>query len=429
MSSTVTAQRSRGRGADPWPDRAVAIALPPEESVPVAAELREAGFTVIDRRATPTSSRRSSTSTSRRRRRDPRRRDRLRHVARVLRAAPRRRSRHPGPDGRLAADARSTGSPRRRGRRGRVLHPPLLRRVAPLARRGDVHPQPDRRRRQPARSCRAARSRPTAGRAARRSIAVFNPKGGVGKTTIATNLAVGAPDAQGPERPAARRRHRHRPRHDVARHDEVRTVVDSWRDEADGGPVEIPRRSRRRAPLRPPGRLADVVAAAHRGPRPRSRRRHRSSRARRGFDSSSSTCTRPTARSTRRSSSPPTASSCRSRPDVPAIRAAVQLRDVASELGIRERLALVINRANSGVGVADMERTVGMPALALHPVGWPALRPRRERGPDRHRDVPQREDHARTSMPSPTGSWAPPSRPRPEAGVRAVQPREGPRRV
>jgi Flp pilus assembly CpaE family ATPase len=27
-------------------------------------------------------------------------------------------------------------------------------------------------------------------------------------------------------------------------------------------------------------------------------------------------------------------------------------------------LALVINRANSGVGVADMERTVGMPALA-----------------------------------------------------------------
>ena len=52
-------------------------------------------------------------------------------------------------------------------------------------------------------------------------------------------------------------------------------------------------------------------------------------------------------------------------PDVPAIRAAVQLRDVAVGLGCRERLAMVVNRANSGVSVADMERTVGMPALAL----------------------------------------------------------------
>jgi Flp pilus assembly CpaE family ATPase len=52
-------------------------------------------------------------------------------------------------------------------------------------------------------------------------------------------------------------------------------------------------------------------------------------------------------------------------PDVPAIRAAVQLTDYAVELGVRERLALVINRANSGVGVADIERTVGMPSIAL----------------------------------------------------------------
>jgi MinD-like ATPase involved in chromosome partitioning or flagellar assembly len=51
-------------------------------------------------------------------------------------------------------------------------------------------------------------------------------------------------------------------------------------------------------------------------------------------------------------------------PDVPAIRAAVQFREVAVELDIRERLAMVVNRANSGVSVADMERTVGMPALA-----------------------------------------------------------------
>jgi Flp pilus assembly CpaE family ATPase len=34
------------------------------------------------------------------------------------------------------------------------------------------------------------------------------------------------------------------------------------------------------------------------------------------------------------------------------------------ELEIRDRLAMVVNRANSGVSVADMERTVGMPALA-----------------------------------------------------------------
>jgi Flp pilus assembly CpaE family ATPase len=37
---------------------------------------------------------------------------------------------------------------------------------------------------------------------------------------------------------------------------------------------------------------------------------------------------------------------------------------VGSELGFRDKLALVINRANSGVSVADMERTVGMPSFA-----------------------------------------------------------------
>jgi pilus assembly protein CpaE len=52
-------------------------------------------------------------------------------------------------------------------------------------------------------------------------------------------------------------------------------------------------------------------------------------------------------------------------PDVPALRAAVQLREVAGELGFRDKLALVINRANSGVSVDDVERTVGMPPLAM----------------------------------------------------------------
>ncbi len=52
-------------------------------------------------------------------------------------------------------------------------------------------------------------------------------------------------------------------------------------------------------------------------------------------------------------------------PDVPALRAGVQLSGLATELGLRDKLAMVVNRANSGVSVADMERTVGMPALAL----------------------------------------------------------------
>ena len=51
-------------------------------------------------------------------------------------------------------------------------------------------------------------------------------------------------------------------------------------------------------------------------------------------------------------------------PDLPAMRAAIQLKEVAVEVGVRDRLAMVINRANSGVGVADVEQTVGLPAIA-----------------------------------------------------------------
>ncbi|HXG26062.1 MAG TPA: AAA family ATPase [Candidatus Binatia bacterium] len=51
-------------------------------------------------------------------------------------------------------------------------------------------------------------------------------------------------------------------------------------------------------------------------------------------------------------------------PDLPAMRAAIQLKDVAAEVGVRDRLAMVVNRANSGVTVADMEATVGLPMLA-----------------------------------------------------------------
>jgi pilus assembly protein CpaE len=51
-------------------------------------------------------------------------------------------------------------------------------------------------------------------------------------------------------------------------------------------------------------------------------------------------------------------------PDLPAMRAAIQLKDVAAEIGVRDRLVMIINRANSGVTVADMEATVGLAATA-----------------------------------------------------------------
>jgi pilus assembly protein CpaE len=51
-------------------------------------------------------------------------------------------------------------------------------------------------------------------------------------------------------------------------------------------------------------------------------------------------------------------------PDVPCIRAAVQFRELAVELEIRDRLVMVINRANSGVAAGDVERVVAIPAIA-----------------------------------------------------------------
>jgi MinD-like ATPase involved in chromosome partitioning or flagellar assembly len=195
-------------------------------------------------------------------------------------------------------------------------------------------------------------------------IVVFNPKGGVGKTTVATNLAATLQGQYGQRVLLV-------DADTVTGHvtvslgmEQVRTVFDSWREREENSPYESLTElatehvsgmrvvaltsSPLHTEILEPEIVVDAITAA-----------------RRNFDvvivdmhPSYSALNQAIFAKADRILVPVT-------PDVPALRAAVQLRDVCVELGFRDKLAMVVNRANSGVSVEDMERTVGMPALAL----------------------------------------------------------------
>jgi pilus assembly protein CpaE len=194
-------------------------------------------------------------------------------------------------------------------------------------------------------------------------LVVFNPKGGVGKTTIATNLAA-AIQARGDQQVLLV------DADTVTGHilvslglETAPTLADAWRDEAEGGPVQTltdlaaPHSSGMRvmaltgSPIHvdvlAPDRVAATIEAA-----------------RRAFDivvvdlhPSYSALNRAIFRTADRVLVPVT-------PDVPALRATVQFIDVSEDLGIRDRLTVLVNRANSGVSIPVVENALGSTVFA-----------------------------------------------------------------